>query len=209
MGKGMPRPLSCSWPSELFLFTMMVAPGSPTAGPRAGSSLAAASSSSSSSRCSPQLSSPSSPRQSRLSPPGSRVPLPFPRPSPRVEHGCGRRGGLEAPWSKEGGARRSCPLRRPRARALLSAPPTVDSGPRPALRETGARGRLSSGGMAQRVLVPHCRPVPCVASSAPRIRLLPLGAAPQDGPLSCFPTSASKEMSRLRRRSSGELQLSH
>ena len=53
MGKGMPRPLSCSWPSELFLFTMMVAPGSPTAGPSAGSSLAAAASSSSS--CSPHL----------------------------------------------------------------------------------------------------------------------------------------------------------
>lgn len=52
IGKGMPRPLSCSWPSELFLFTMMVAPGSPSAGPSAGSALATpASSSSSSSRC--------------------------------------------------------------------------------------------------------------------------------------------------------------
>ena len=67
MGKGIPRPLSCSWPSELFLFTMMVAPGSPTAGLSAGSSLAAAPASSS--LCSPQLSSPPSPRQSRLSPP--------------------------------------------------------------------------------------------------------------------------------------------
>lgn len=79
MGKGMPRPPSCSWPSELFLFTMMVAPGSLTAGPSVGSS-AAASSSSSSSRGSPQLSSPPSLRQSRLSPPhpASLYPPPLP-----------------------------------------------------------------------------------------------------------------------------------
>ena len=177
MGKGIPRPLSCSWPSELFLFTMMVAPGSPTAGLSAGSSLAAAPASSS--LCSPQLSSPPSPRQSRLSPPWSPVPLPFPRPSSSVEHGCRRRGGLEEPRSEEGGARRSSPPRRPRARSLLSAPPTVDSGPRRTHgRETSAGVRLSRLGMAKRVQTPHRTQVPYVASLAPRFRLPPFGTAP-------------------------------
>jgi hypothetical protein len=208
MGRGMPRPPSCSWPSELFLFTMMVAPGSPTAGPSAGSSLAAAAAASSSSRRSPQLSSPPSPRQSWLSPPRSPVSRPGPHPSPRVEHGCGRRRGLEAPRGGEGGARRSCPPRRPRARSLLSAPPTVDSGPRRAAgRARRVQGRCSGRGMAQRVHVLHGMrmPVPRAASPAPRFGLL----HPTSVPCPASQPLQPKDCHCLGRRSFGEPQSSH
>lgn len=65
MGKGMPRPLSCSWPSELFLFTMVPQrqPGSPPA------------------PIPPQLLSPPSPQPA--SPPCS----------PPVQNGCRRQAG--------------------------------------------------------------------------------------------------------------------
>lgn len=168
MGRGMPRPLPCSWPSELFLFTMMVAPGS-WAAPRALSLLAAAS-------CSPQLSSPPSPR---LPPPGS----PFPRPSPRAEHGCGRRAGLEPPRGDAGGACWSGP-RRPRALALLSAPPTVlgDPSPKAGLEaragDWGLEGgwAVNWGGGPQRLTLP-----PSATSSAQQSL-----AAPHECPLPSF-----------------------
>lgn len=180
MGRGMPRPPSCSWPSELFLFTMMVAPGSPTAEPSAGSSPAAAASSS---RCSPQLSSPPSPRQRRLSSPPAPGSRPFPQPSPRAEHGWWRRGGPEERRGAEGGARSRRPARRPRA--LLSAPPTVDSGPRGAAQpRSRAGGRGCSCGVAAGVHAPHGTgtPVPHAASSAPRVLLAPLGVHPSSVP---------------------------
>ncbi|MEJ1271986.1 hypothetical protein NN561_002834 [Cricetulus griseus] len=117
MGSGMPRPPSCSWPSELFLFTMMVAPGSPTAEPSAGSSPAAAAASSSTSHCG-QRPAPGGPAAEQSRGPG--LELRGGRGSPRSAwHGhAGPPRGL---FGTQGSA---CSSRRAPRECLLSCSPT-------------------------------------------------------------------------------------
>lgn len=157
-----PHPVSCrqkAWrargyhgrclapgPSELFLFTMMVAPGSPTRGLSAGLARPLP----------PPLPPSAALPASTLIPLLPQIPLrpwspslPFPRPLLEREYGCRRRGRAGGARSEE--ARRSSPPRRPRACLAFSTSPPVDSGPRRTHgRETSAGGRLRDL-MAERV----------------------------------------------------------
>lgn len=104
MGRGMPRPLSCSWPSELFLFTMMLLLRGRLSSHTGGAL----------------------PRPPLRSP---QLFTPFPSSSPVPPHhthasfGC-----AGAKWLQEAGRKlgeRRCP--RPSASSLPSAPPSADS----------------------------------------------------------------------------------